>query len=46
MDLIVDLVGGHTVTPHLSATYPLDRAREALAAVETGHATGKVVIVN
>lgn len=30
--------------PHVTATYPLDRAGEALAAVETGHATGKVVV--
>jgi NADPH:quinone reductase-like Zn-dependent oxidoreductase len=28
----------------VTSTFPLDRAAEALAEVETGHATGKVVI--
>jgi len=32
------------VDPHVSATYPLQQTREALAAVESGHATGKTVI--
>lgn len=32
------------VDPHVSARYPLERAGEAIAAVESGHATGKVVI--
>lgn len=32
------------VDPHVTATYPLERAGEALAAVETGHAGGKVVV--
>lgn len=32
------------VDPHVTATYPLARAGEALAAVETGHAGGKVVV--
>ncbi|MEE6282013.1 NADP-dependent oxidoreductase [Georgenia sp. MJ170] len=32
------------VDPHVTATYPLDRAGEAVAAVETGHAGGKVVV--
>ena len=29
---------------HVSAYYPLERAAEAVAAVEDGHATGKVVV--
>ncbi|MDO5512865.1 zinc-binding dehydrogenase [Corynebacterium sp.] len=29
---------------HVSATYPLERAAEAVAEVESGHATGKVVV--
>src|SRR5690625_1463386 len=33
------------VDPHVSATFPLERATEAIAAVETGHAAGKIVIV-
>lgn len=32
------------LTPFISATLPLDRAAEALALVEAGHAAGKVVI--
>lgn len=56
MDLILDLVGGQAlrdvadvieyglVDPHVSALYPLQCSGEAIAAVENGHATGKVVI--
>lgn len=32
------------VDPHVTVRYPLDRAGEAIAAVETGHATGKVIV--
>ena len=32
------------VDPHVSALHPLERSGEAIAAVENGHATGKVVI--
>lgn len=32
------------VDPHVTAVYPLARAGEAVAVVESGHATGKVVI--
>ncbi|WP_448074024.1 NADP-dependent oxidoreductase [Georgenia yuyongxinii] len=32
------------VDPHVTALYPLDRAGEALAAVEAGHVTGTVVV--
>lgn len=37
------MVTGH-LTPYISATLPLERAAEALALVETGHAAGKVII--
>jgi NADPH:quinone reductase-like Zn-dependent oxidoreductase len=30
--------------PHITETFPLDRAGEALRAVEEGHARGKTVI--
>lgn len=42
---ITGLVQQGLVDPHVEATFPLDRAAEALAAVETGHARGKIVIV-
>ncbi|WP_432560328.1 NADP-dependent oxidoreductase [Granulicoccus sp. GXG6511] len=42
---ITEVIGFGVITPRVSATYPLDRAREALAAVEAGHALGKTVIV-
>ncbi len=32
------------VDPHVTARYPLARAGEAIAAVESGHATGKVIV--
>ena len=42
---VTGLVGAGLVTPTVAEEYPLDRAREALAAVESRHAKGKVVIV-
>lgn len=39
------VIGYEVVTPMITAEYPLDRARDAIAAVESGHAGGKVVIV-
>jgi NADPH:quinone reductase-like Zn-dependent oxidoreductase len=30
--------------PHVTQTFPLDRAGEALRTVEDGHARGKIVI--
>lgn len=39
------LVADGAVRPVLSATYPLDRAAEASAAVAGGHALGKVVVI-
>lgn len=41
---ITSVVQHGLVDPHVSATYPLDRAAQALALVESGHAAGKVVI--
>lgn len=42
---ITDVIGYGVITPQISGIYPLDRARDALAAVEARHATGKTVIV-
>lgn len=41
---ITEVVEYGLVDPHVTARYPLERAGEAVAAVESGHATGKVVI--
>lgn len=38
------LVAAGKVDPHVEDVWPLDQAAEAVAAVETGHARGKVVI--
>jgi NADPH:quinone reductase-like Zn-dependent oxidoreductase len=32
------------IAPHLSRTWPLEQAAEAIAHVATGHARGKVVV--
>lgn len=42
---ITEVVQHGLVDPHVEATFPLARAAEALAAVESGHARGKIVIV-
>lgn len=42
---ITGVVEHGLVDPHVVATYRLDDAAEAMAAVESGHGTGKVVIV-
>ncbi|MEU2630921.1 NADP-dependent oxidoreductase [Kitasatospora sp. NPDC007106] len=39
------LVAAGGLDPRITATYPLDRAPEALAEVESGHARGKLVLV-
>jgi len=41
---ITDVIEYGLVDPHVSALYPLERSGEAIAAVESGRATGKVVI--
>ncbi|MFH9348682.1 NADP-dependent oxidoreductase [Kitasatospora sp. NPDC017646] len=38
------LVSSGDLDPHITGRYPLDRAAEAIAAVESGHARGKVVV--
>lgn len=42
---ITAIVSSGAISPQIAATYPLGRARDALAAVEAGHAVGKTVIV-
>lgn len=44
MAKITEVIEYNLVDPHVSALYPLDHAGEAIAAVETGHSTGKTVI--
>lgn len=41
---LAELVSTGHLAPHISHSFPLERAGEALAVVEGGHATGKVVI--
>jgi NADPH:quinone reductase-like Zn-dependent oxidoreductase len=41
---VVDLVASGVIDPRVSAIYPFDQAGAALRAVESGHATGKVVL--
>lgn len=41
---MTDVIGFEVITPLISRIFPLDQAREALALVESGHATGKVII--
>ncbi|ANH90231.1 NADP-dependent oxidoreductase [Streptomyces sp. NPDC057197] len=44
LDELAGLVVRGTLDPHVTLTFPLERAEEALRAVEDGHARGKVVI--
>jgi NADPH:quinone reductase-like Zn-dependent oxidoreductase len=44
LDAVAQLVVDGTLNPFVSATFPLDRAPEALRLVEAGHARGKIVI--
>ncbi|WP_329343899.1 NADP-dependent oxidoreductase [Streptomyces sp. NBC_01352] len=44
LDAVAHLVLNGDLTPHITGTFPLDRAGEALRTVEDGHARGKVVI--
>ncbi|MET9063012.1 NADP-dependent oxidoreductase [Streptomyces antibioticus] len=41
---VADLVVAGDLDPHVTLTFPLERAGEALRAVEGGHARGKVVL--
>ncbi|MGO0577671.1 NADP-dependent oxidoreductase [Ornithinimicrobium panacihumi] len=45
MEKITGVIGYQVITPRITGEFPLDRAREALALVEEGHAAGKTVIV-
>ncbi|MEV0738015.1 NADP-dependent oxidoreductase [Streptomyces sp. NPDC050549] len=44
LDEVARLVVGGRLHPHVTETFPLDRAGEALRTVEDGHARGKIVI--
>ncbi len=44
MAKITDVIKYGLVDPHVSARFPLERAGEAIAAVENGHASGKVIV--
>ncbi|MER5217340.1 NADP-dependent oxidoreductase [Streptomyces sp. NPDC002838] len=44
LEAVADLVVNGALDPHVTRTFPLDRAGEALRTVEDGHARGKVVI--
>ncbi|MFH8489165.1 NADP-dependent oxidoreductase [Streptomyces longisporoflavus] len=44
LDAVARLAADGVLRPQVTATYPLERADEALRAVEGGHARGKVVI--
>lgn len=44
LEKITGVVEYNLVDPHVSAVYPLERAADAIAVVEDGHATGKVVL--
>lgn len=44
MAKITDVIKYGLVDPHVSARFPLERAGEAIALVESGHATGKVIV--
>lgn len=44
LDAVAQLAVDGVLRPEVTATYPLERAGEALRAVEGGHARGKVVI--
>jgi NADPH:quinone reductase-like Zn-dependent oxidoreductase len=44
LDAVADLAASGALDPLVTAVFPLDRAAEALAAVESGHAQGKIVL--
>lgn len=44
IERVAGLMAAGRLDPHITATYPLARADEALALVESGHASGKLVI--
>ena len=44
LDDLVDLIDRGAVRPVIGATYTLDTGVDAVARVETGHASGKTVV--
>ncbi|MYW96464.1 NADP-dependent oxidoreductase [Amycolatopsis rubida] len=44
LERVAELMAGGRLDPHITGTYPLARAQEALALVESRHASGKLVI--
>jgi NADPH:quinone reductase-like Zn-dependent oxidoreductase len=44
LDTLAAMVGDRKLDPHVEDAIPLDKAADAMAAVEGGHAKGKVVI--
>ncbi|MBV1941193.1 NADP-dependent oxidoreductase [Streptomyces sp. BV286] len=44
LERVAELMAAGRLDPNITATYPLARAEEALALVESGHASGKLVI--
>jgi NADPH:quinone reductase-like Zn-dependent oxidoreductase len=44
LEIVAALVAEDKLDPHIEDIRPLDEAAEAIAAVEVGHAKGKVVI--
>lgn len=41
---ITSVIAHGLISPNVTATFPLDRADEAMARVESGHSTGKTVV--
>ncbi|MEU7479814.1 NADP-dependent oxidoreductase [Lentzea sp. NPDC042327] len=44
LERVAELMVAGRLDPHITGTYPLARAQEALALVESRHATGKLVV--
>ncbi|MGB3956316.1 MAG: NADP-dependent oxidoreductase [Brooklawnia sp.] len=44
MARVADVLAAGLVDPHITATFPLERAADAMAVVESGHAAGKTVV--
>ena len=42
---LVDLAAAGALTPQIEATWPMSRARAALASAQAGHTVGKVVVL-
>ena len=42
---LVDLAAAGALTPQTEATWPMHRARAALASAQAGHTVGKVVVL-